>query len=254
MSRRRFAHSANPVFDCSEAVLLLPFGRDSYLPAIVERYGGRRVELDETTDRIVYELGDGAGRITLVYSGMGGPAAANALEMVAANGGRRVVLFGACGGVGEEVGVGDLVVATGAVRGEGASGYYAPPGYPAVCDPGLGEALWRAVAGQEDGPPAHRGVVYTTDAGYRQGPELYEELAGMVVGVECECATAAVVAARLGLRLAALLFVTDNVAAPAATDRDYRGLADERVRRGFERAVDAVVAVLRSEPPPAPAP
>lgn len=243
MVRRRFENSANPGFRCSEGVLLLPFGRQSYLPAIVERCAGTPVPLDETTDRIVFELGGEAGGVTLVYSGMGSPAAANALEMVAANGGRRVVLFGACGGVGEEVAVGDLVVPSGAVRGEGTSRYYAPPGYPAICDPGLAAALWRELGSRA----AHRGVVYTTDAGYRQGAELYEELAGMVVGVECECAGAAVVAARLELRLAAVLFVTDNVTLPRAEDRDYRGLADPRVRRGFERALDAAIEVLRGD-------
>lgn len=242
MTRRRFENSANPTFRCSEGVLLLPFGRESYLPAIVERYEGVAVRLDETTDRIVFELGGGADGVTLVYSGMGSPAAANALEMVAANGGRRVIVLGACGGVGEEVAVGDLVVPSGAVRGEGASGYYAPAGYPAICDPGLAAALWREAGSRA----AHRGVVYTTDAGYRQGPEVYEELAGMVVGVECECAGAAVVAARLGLRLAALLFVTDNVTLPRSEDRDYRGLADPRVRSGFERALEAAVATLRA--------
>jgi uridine phosphorylase len=242
MTRRRFANSANPAFDCGTGVILLPFGRQSYLAAAVERYRGERLGLDETTDRLVYELHEEAEGLTLVYSGMGSPAAANALEMAAANGGRRVVLFGACGGVREDVAVGDLVVATGGVRGEGTSGYYAPAAFPAACDPLLTAELWRAVGG--DGPRAHRGVVYTTDAGYRQGPEIYEECAGLVVGVECECAASAVVAARLGLELGTLLFVTDNVTRPGPEEHDYRGLADERVRSAFERGLATAVEVL----------
>ncbi len=241
--RRRFANSANPAFDCGSGVILLPFGRQSYLAAAVDRYRGERLGLDETTDRLVYRLHEEAEGLTLVYSGMGSPAAANALEMAAANGGRRVVLFGACGGVGEDVAVGDLIVATGGVRGEGTSGYYAPAGFPAACDPLLTAELWRAVAGGA-AEPAHRGVVYTTDAGYRQGAEIYEECAGLVVGVECECAASAVVAARLGLELGTLLFVTDNVTRPRPEEHDYRGLADERVRRAFERGLAAAVQVL----------
>ena len=92
MSKRRFEHANNPVFTCAEAVLLLPFGRRSFLPAIVDAYGGEAVTLDETTDREVYRLKGVPADITLVYSGMGSPAAANALEMVAAAGARRVVL------------------------------------------------------------------------------------------------------------------------------------------------------------------
>jgi uridine phosphorylase len=200
MTRRRFANSANPSFDCAHGVILLPFGRQSYLSAAVERYRGEQVMLDETTDRIVYRLRDGAEGVTLVYSGMGSPAAANALEMVAANGGRQVILFGACGGVDKKVGVGDLIVAAGGVRGEGTSDYYAAPEFPAACDPLLTAELWRAVeAGGSRS--VHRGMVYTTDAGYRQGSEIYDRYADLVIGVECECAASAVVAARLGLTL-----------------------------------------------------
>jgi hypothetical protein len=87
-------------------------------------------------------------------------------------------------------------------------------------------------------------VVYTTDAGYRQGREVYEELAGLVVAVESECAAAAVVGARLGLAVGALLFCTDNVTRAAADDRGYRGLSRPEVRHGFVAGLDAVLAAL----------
>jgi uridine phosphorylase len=180
--------------------------------------------------------------VTLVFSGMGSPAAANALEMVAAAGGRRVVVFGACGGVAPEVEVGHLIVATGGVRGEGTSRYYAPAGFPALFDVLLTTRLWRASS--DSGVPSHLGVVFTTDAGYRQGPEIYEECAGLVVGVESECAAAAVVGARLGLEMGALLFCTDNVTHHREEDRSYRGLRDDRVRRAFDAGLAAAVQVL----------
>jgi uridine phosphorylase len=164
--------------------------------------------------------------------------------MAAAAGARRVVVFGACGGVIEEVEVGDLVVATGAVRGEGTSAYYAPAGFPAAFDPLLTARIWEAVGEAE--PPAHRGVVFTTDAGYRQGPEIYEDCAGLVIAVESECAAVAVVGARLGLVAGALLFCTDNVVQPKAEDHGYRGLADPRVRRGFDAGLGAALDVLSS--------
>jgi len=102
--------------------------------------------------------------------------------MVAAAGAKRVVVFGACGGVSAEVGVGELVVAGGGVRGEGTSAYYAPPGFPAAFDPLLTARLWEAASASA--VPVHRGVVYTTDAGYQQGPEIYEKCAGLVIAVE----------------------------------------------------------------------
>jgi len=242
MTTRSFSHANNPSFACAESVLLLPFGRRSYLPAIVEAWDGKGVVLDETTDREVYHLRGASRPVTLVYSGMGSPAAANALEMIAAAGANRVVVFGACGGVVSEVGVGELIVPTGGVRGEGTSRYYAPPEYPAAFDALLTTRLWEAVS--TSGVAAHRGVVYTTDAGYRQGPEIYEECAGLVIGVESECAAAAVVGACLGLAMGALLFCTDNVTLPRDEDHGYRGLGDERVRSAFEAGLAAVMRVL----------
>ncbi len=242
MKRRDFAHANNPDFACAESVLLLPFGRRSFLPAIVDTCGGEAVTLDETTDREVFRLTAAPSEITLVFSGMGSPAAANALEMVAVAGAQRVVVFGACGGVVTEVGVGELVVAGGGVRGEGTSAYYAPPGFPAAFDPLLTARLWEVASASD--VPAHRGVVYTTDAGYRQGPEIYEKCAGLVIAVESECAAVAVVGARLGLETGALLFCTDNINLPHEEDRGYRGLADPRVRRGFDAGLEAAIEVL----------
>ena len=238
MIRRDFSHANNPDFDCAENVILLPFGRRSYLEALVETYDGKAVALDETTDRIVYQLGD----LTLIYSGMGGPAAANALEMIANNGGRRVVVFGACGGTDPKVAVGDLIAVRGAVRGEGTSRYYAPMEFPAAFNPLLTVRLHEAAV--RAGTGNHIGVVYTTDAGYRQGPEIYETYAGLVIAVESECAAAAVVGARLGLEMGALLFCSDNTTLPKTEDQLYRGLKNPTTRNGFDAGAAAVVEVL----------
>jgi uridine phosphorylase len=243
MAERGFEHSNNPPFRCSAAVLLLPFGRRSFLPAIVAALDGEEIPLDDTTDRIAYALQGAGAPVTLLYSGMGGPAAANALEMAAANGGRRLVVFGACGGVAPELAVGDLLVVSAAVRGDGASRYYAPPEYPAACDPLLTTRLWRE-ATQDQRLTVHRGVVFTTDASYRQGPEVYEAHSGLILGVECEMATVAVVGARLGLEVSGLLFCTDNVNLPSDGDRRYQGLADERIRRAFDSGLHAAVRAL----------
>ncbi len=243
MPARNFAHSGNPGFQCAPRVLLLPFGRESYLPAMVERWHGRAVTMDETTDRIVHQLEAGGEQITLVYTGMGAPATANGLEMIAANGGRWVVLFGACGGVLPEVAVGDLIVASEAVRGEGTSRYYASLEQAAVCDSVLTEALLRTAlaTGHE---AVHSGKVYTTDAGYRQGEEIYDGSHGELLAVECECSAAAIVARVVGLELGTILFVTDNVTLREPNDRVYRGLRDPRIKEGFEAASKAAIEAL----------
>ncbi len=100
------------------------------------------------------------------------------------------------------------------------------------------------MARTSSGLEAHTGVVYTTDAGYRQGSEIYDECAGLIVGVDSECAAAAVVSARIGLVTGALLFCTDNPALPQEDDHRYGGLRDARVLRAFESGLEAVIGVL----------
>ena len=240
--QRRFAHSNNPGFACRPGVILLPFGRRSFLPAITARLGAEPVPLDETTDREIFNPPRGGMPVTLIYSGMGGPATVNALEMAKANGAERVVIFGACGGMDPRLAVGQLLVPSAAVRAEGASRAYAPIEFPAAFDLELAHQLLVTV--RSGGVPAHAGVVYTTDTSYRVGPEIYESYRGLVLGADCECASAAVAGARLGLPVAALLFCTDNVTLPRPGDRRYRGLAKPAVRRGFDAGLDAVIRVL----------
>ena len=68
MTKRTFSHANNPSFASAESVLLLPFGRRSYLPAIVEAWDGEGVTLDETTDREVYHLRGASRPVTLPFS------------------------------------------------------------------------------------------------------------------------------------------------------------------------------------------
>jgi uridine phosphorylase len=135
-----------------------------------------------------------------------------------------------------------LLAVSMAVRGEGTSRYYEPPEEPAAFDPLLTARL--AERAGSSGVPAHVGVVFTTDAGYRQGPEIYDDGAGIVLGVDSECAAAAVVGASLGLSMGALLFCTDNARLPRTADQKYGGLRDGRVRRAFEAGLDAVLESL----------
>jgi hypothetical protein len=73
---------------------------------------------------------------------------------------------------------------------------------------------------------------------------VYERYAGLIVGVESECASVAVVGARLGIEAAALLFCTDNPTLASEADRQYSGLADARVCGAFEAGLAAVIDTL----------
>ena len=104
-------------------------------------------------------------RLSVTSTGIGGPSAAIALEELANCGADTFIRVGTCGGMQEEVLSGDLVIASGAIRMDGASREYAPIEYPAVSDHTVLRALEDAAY--------HIGVVHCKDAFYGQhNPEL----------------------------------------------------------------------------------
>ena len=85
---------------------------------------------------------------------------------VCSTGADTFVRTGTCGGIKLEVQSGDLVIATGAVRHEGASREYAPIEFPAVPDYEVLSAL--VDTAKTMGTPWHAGVVQCKDSFYGQ--------------------------------------------------------------------------------------
>ncbi len=131
------------------------------------------------------------------------------------------IRVGTCGGIALPVQSDDVVIATGAIRHEGASREYAPIEFPAVSDYRVQDALVRAAKAL--GKPWHAGVVQRKDSFYGQHdpgrmPVSYELLAKWeawkrlgVLASEMESAALFCCAAALGVR-----------AAPASTSSGIR--------------------------------
>jgi uridine phosphorylase len=71
-------------------------------------------------------------KLTVTSTGIGAPSAAIALEELVKLGVGNFIRIGTSGSLQEEVKVGDLIIATGAIRDEGTSSAYVPLYYPAV--------------------------------------------------------------------------------------------------------------------------
>ena len=101
---------------------------------IIARYFDNPVHVAYNREFNIYTgtlLGE---KVSVCSTGIGGPSAVIALEELCAIGGDTFVRTGTCGGIKLEVQSNDLVIATGAVRHEGASREYAPIEFPAVPD------------------------------------------------------------------------------------------------------------------------
>lgn len=105
-------------------------------------------------------------RVSVTSTGIGGPSAVIALEELTAIGAHTFIRVGTCGGIALPVMGGDIVIASGAVRHEGASREYAPIEYPAVPNFEVLTAL--AEAARERGAAYHVGVVQCKDSFYGQ--------------------------------------------------------------------------------------
>lgn len=100
---------------------------------------------------------------------IGGPFAVLVAEQLAASGARIVLGLASAGRVHPSLPVPSLVVATEAIRDEGTSYHYLPPGDVVASHSGVVEALLSEA--QMTGLPVSSGLVWTTDAPYRETTE-----------------------------------------------------------------------------------
>ena len=191
--------------------------------------------------------------VSVVSTGIGGPSAAIALEELVKCGAHTFIRVGTSGGMDTKVVGGDLIVAAAAVRAEGTSREYLPPGYPAVANFEVVSALAEAAVAlseDADGRRCHVGVVQSKDSFYGEtNPEtmpvremLDEHWQGYLrcgcLTSEMECAALFSVGLARGVRVGAVLTALWNV------ERFNAGLPDP-VCHDSARAIQCAVEAIR---------
>ena len=112
--------------------------------------------------------------VGVTSSGMGCSCVASALEELAQAGAKAVIRVGTCGGVQPWMQPGRIVIASGCVRGEGASYELVPPEFPAVADPFVVQALTQAAHELGDEPLV--GLYRSHDAFYMESKAAHPGL------------------------------------------------------------------------------
>lgn len=190
-------------------------------------------------------------RVSAISSGMGGPSTAIGIEELGELGAHTFLRVGTCGAAQPGVKIGDLVIATGAVRTEGTPNAYVPLEYPAIAN--LDMVIACREAAEAAGAPHHLGVIRSVDALYsdllpdtmpmreRLRSELEMWTRAGVVANDMESATLLVVSALRRFRAAVLLLCVDEVGAgeihhldPSYMDRMLK-VAVDTIRRLIER-------------------
>ena len=105
-------------------------------------------------------------RMSVTSTGIGCPALAIAVEELINVGAKNFIRIGTCGALQKYVKLGDIIIASAGVRGDGTSREYFPLEYPAVADFHLLEALIQAA--RERNVKPHVGIVRGHDAFYAE--------------------------------------------------------------------------------------
>jgi uridine phosphorylase len=102
--------------------------------------------------------------ISSTSTGIGSPSAAIAVEELARCGADTFIRVGTCGGYQKNQKIGDIAIATGAVRWEGTTRQYVPVEYPAISTPEVVMALVEAA--EQLGVDYHVGITKSGDSLY----------------------------------------------------------------------------------------
>ncbi len=220
------------------------FGRVALLPGPRDRAAKLRCAMENPRRTLAfqgYEMHTGtlgAQRVTVGNGGRYSADTAITTELLCAGGVETLVRVGSCGSLQETVKLGDIVIATGAVRGDGASPRYVPENFATLAHPRVADALARAA--DSLGVPVHRGRVFTTDALFRETPELLSDLERQrVTAIDMVTAAFLTVAQVRNARAGAILAVSDECLTGKLGFRDPSFLqAEERIMEVALKAVE----------------
>lgn len=159
--------------------------------------------------------------VLLTLGQVGCPACAGNLDLFHAMGVTKVMFCGGGGVLDRNIEVGQLLLVDGAIRDEGFSYHYLPPSRVVHTDPAVTETVRRYL--DENRVPYLRGLVWTTDAIFRETPgriaRRKEEGAKIV---EMEQAGCIAVAKVRGFAYGALIYGGDDLTGEEWSNRGWR--------------------------------
>ena len=189
---------------------------------LVARLGGRRIAENRWEDgpHPLFELNVSGRRVGMVPMPVTGPASGSLVEEVIALGCRSFVACGGAGSLRHDLTVGHLVVVTSALRDEGLSHHYLPPGRTVDADPQAVAALREVLS--ERGLPFVEGRTWTTDGYFRETPgKIAARRDEGCITVDMEAASIASVARFRGVPLAQLLYAGDDLSGETWDHRSW---------------------------------
>jgi uridine phosphorylase len=190
---------------------------------------------------------DGIG-ISACSTGIGCPSAAIVVEELTKIGAETLIRVGTAGSLQRNIDMGDIIVATSAVRADGASKAFMPVEYPAVASFDVVSALVQAA--KELRRKVHVGIVWSSDAFYCDDPSTVSQLSeANVLSVEMECSTIFTLAGMKKLRAGAILAVDGNLTKGIKKSEFEPGQKvgefDERVQKAIQDEIKIAIEAVK---------
>jgi purine-nucleoside phosphorylase len=181
-------------------------------------------------------------RVSIMAHGMGIPSCSiYATELIREYGVRTLIRVGSCGGLHDDIRLGDVILAIGASTDSKVNRMrFMDHDFAAVADFGLLSAAAGAAAAR--GVPVRVGNVFSSDFFYSPQPQMFDVMSAMgILAVEMEIAGLYGLAAEHGARALGILTVSDHI------PREEHMPADAR-RTSFDAmigvALDTAVAAI----------
>lgn len=186
--------------------------------------------------------------ISACSTGIGCPTAAIVLEELIRIGAETFIRVGTTGALQPNIEMGDIVIATAAVRMDGTTRSYLPIEYPAVADLNVVSALLQASKQMEK--KVHTGVVLTSDAFYSDNPEpMATFMKANVLSVEMECSAIFTITGSKRLQSGAILAVDCNIAKGIKKGEfepgEKTGELDDRVQRAIGDEIKIAIEAVK---------
>lgn len=231
--------------DVPEACVITFFG--DVVDRLVERCGARVVVENRWEDgpHPLLELEHEGQRLAVLRSGVGAPLAGGLLEEVIAMGCRFFVVCGGAGSLHRDLTLGHFVVVATALRDEGTSFHYLPPGRTIDADHDARRVLEDVLTSRQ--APYVAGLTWTTDAPYRETPaKIAARRDEGCLTVEMEASALAAIARFRGVPLAQVVYCGDDLSGTTWDHRSWQSRADVREDL-FDLAASAALALARRD-------
>ena len=227
-------YTGRPLNGFGRFILLTNFAH--YLDLFAERFGVEVLGRDKPMQTAT------AQDITIMNFGMGSAMAATVMDLLSALEPKGVLFLGKCGAL-KAARVGDFVLPTAAIRGEGTTNEYMPPEIPALPSFRLQKAVSAMIARHD--LDYWTGTVYTTNRRVWEHDDAFKDYLRKTraVAIDMETATVFIVGFVNHIPKGALLLVSDNPMSPEGvkTSESDAAVTETYVLKHLALGIDSLI-------------